>query len=98
MYVTVTRDMSFRFGSRTAERNADNSSSSSINNSSSSSSNNNNNTILGAGEVAMAAVPATLSLPGSQAAVLTKSRRPSALHRLQLLPAPEAIVYPLQLM
>jgi len=85
--------MSSRFGSRIAERNADNSSSSINNNN-----NNNNNTILGEWEVAVAAVPATLSLPGSQAAVLTRSRRPSARHRLQLLPAPEAIVYPLQLM
>jgi hypothetical protein len=95
--------MSFRFGSRIAERNADNSSSN-INNSSSNNNNNNNkhnnnnnnNTILAAGEVAV--VPATLSLPGSQAAVLTRSKRPSVRHRLQLLPAPEATVYPLQLM
>jgi len=87
--------MSFRFGSRIAERNADNNNSSS---SSIKSSNSNNNTILGAWEVAVAAVPATLSLPGSQAAVLTRSTRPSARHCLQLLPAPKAIVYPLQLM
>jgi hypothetical protein len=53
---------------------------------------------LGAGEAAVAAVPATPSLPGFQAAVqTTRSRRRRVLHRLLLHPALEAIVYPLLL-
>jgi hypothetical protein len=95
MSLTVPCDIaSFRFGSRTAEPNADNNS-----NSINSNSSNSNITVLGVGEVAMPAVPAAQNLPEFQAAVLTtSSRHPRVLHRLQLHPALEAIVYPLQLM